>query len=44
MISSLSMRSSGACAPSPRKEWGNAAIKAIEEEVDFPEYIFKEVR
>ncbi len=28
----------------PRKEWGNAAIKAIEDEFDFPEYIFKEVR
>ena len=27
-----------------RKEWGNAAIKAIEEEFDFPEYIFKEVQ
>ena len=28
----------------PRKEWGNAVIRAIEEEFDFPEYVFREVR
>ena len=28
----------------PLAEWGNAAIRAIEEEFDFPEYVFKVVR
>ena len=28
----------------PRQEWGNAVIRAVEEEFDFPEYVFREVR
>lgn len=28
----------------PRKDWGTAAIKAIEEEYDFPPYVYKNVK
>lgn len=30
--------------PVPRKDWGTAVIKAIEEEYDFPAYVYKDVK
>ena len=30
--------------PVPRKDWGTAVIKAIEEEYDFPPYVYKDVK
>lgn len=30
--------------PVPRKDWGTAVIKAIEEEYDFPPYVYKNVK